>query len=479
MPSPIKQLCISNIRFGYACNSSSSHSLIYVPKGKKLHTKWEGYGFGSEQFVLADPTTKARYVLTALREENHTGPVIRELEQLVGGALGEDDHIDHQSRDLISARTKFQLKVASRMVKDPRLVILGGSDGDGHPLSSAGKGFEFSRAWRERYDPVYNYWSLFHKHSGAKIRLYMKDIEDLSTDLQQIMEKGSTPIPVKAYAPELVDVKITDFCNVGCAWCYQNSTGKGKHATLKNIRHIAHMLKELSVFEVAIGGGEPLEHPHFLEAYQAFHFKGIQANFTTRSPKLASVIKDIYREQESTHFLQGKVAFAFSADCLADIIHLKEIREEHYDVNITVQVIDGCITEAEFYAIMGFCHTNGLHLTVLGFKDVGRGGAYLSKRIDTNWYQAWVGFNTHLRIAPKVRELEQDFPLCVDTALVQQYPDSFSAIPPEMYHREEGKFSAYVDAVAGTTGPSSYCDSNVMLPLAKCSDEFLEQYKLF
>lgn len=28
----------------------------------------------------------------------------------------------------------------------------------------------------------------------------------------------------KAKRPELVDIKITDWCDVGCTFCYQNST---------------------------------------------------------------------------------------------------------------------------------------------------------------------------------------------------------------------------------------------------------------
>lgn len=42
----------------------------------------------------------------------------------------------------------------------------------------------------------------------------------------------------KASKPELVDIKISDYCSYGCSWCYQGSTTLGQHSTPENVDFI-------------------------------------------------------------------------------------------------------------------------------------------------------------------------------------------------------------------------------------------------
>ena len=59
--------------------------------------------------------------------------------------------------------------------------------------------------------------------------------------------------------PESIDVKITDYCDMGCAYCHESSTTSGSHADLKTLLGIIHDLP--AGVELAIGGGNPLSHP--------------------------------------------------------------------------------------------------------------------------------------------------------------------------------------------------------------------------
>ena len=63
--------------------------------------------------------------------------------------------------------------------------------------------------------------------------------------------------------PESMDIKITNMCNMGCKFCHENSTPDGLHGDIMNLEFIdtLHPYTEL-----AIGGGNPLEHPD-LEAF--------------------------------------------------------------------------------------------------------------------------------------------------------------------------------------------------------------------
>jgi hypothetical protein len=84
-------------------------------------------------------------------------------------------------------------------------------------------------------------------------------------------------IPVSEY-PESLDIKITNYCNLGCEYCHESSTTKGVHG---NIDKLLSVLKELPKgTEIAIGGGNPLDHPHLF--YFLYHVKelGLVANIT-------------------------------------------------------------------------------------------------------------------------------------------------------------------------------------------------------
>ena len=66
----------------------------------------------------------------------------------------------------------------------------------------------------------------------------------------------------RADTVESMDIKITNRCDRGCQFCHENSTVDGKHADL----FAPSFLDTLHPYtELAIGGGNPLEHPDLLK----------------------------------------------------------------------------------------------------------------------------------------------------------------------------------------------------------------------
>ena len=95
----------------------------------------------------------------------------------------------------------------------------------------------------------------------------------------------SKPIKDLKY-PEFYDVKITNKCNSGCGWCYQDSTPDDNHYmdVLDNIDNFfGGMNTNQKPFQVAIGGGEPTMHPDFIKILKKFSDLGITPNYTTNS----------------------------------------------------------------------------------------------------------------------------------------------------------------------------------------------------
>ncbi len=85
--------------------------------------------------------------------------------------------------------------------------------------------------------------------------------------------------------PEFYDIQITNYCQGGCKFCYQNSSSDKEHYkdVTSRLRRFFQSIPNTSLpFQIAYGGGEPTSHPEFNSLMEMT--KGefdISANFTT------------------------------------------------------------------------------------------------------------------------------------------------------------------------------------------------------
>ena len=54
--------------------------------------------------------------------------------------------------------------------------------------------------------------------------------------------------------PETIDVKITNYCDMGCKFCHEQSTIEGIHGNLEALKNQLKYLSGIPI-ELAIGGG--------------------------------------------------------------------------------------------------------------------------------------------------------------------------------------------------------------------------------
>lgn len=127
---------------------------------------------------------------------------------------------------------------------------------------------------------------------------------------------GETPHknPPLAPWPELADISISNYCTKGCDFCYRDSDSNGAFLSLEDYCTILDQLTHPefgAIFQVALGGGEPLEHPDFFKIIDATAERGIVANFTTNG---------IHMTEEIAQKLKGKIgAIALSASSVEGI----------------------------------------------------------------------------------------------------------------------------------------------------------------
>lgn len=448
---------ILNVRYGLATNSSSTHSLVFLPPGVSSRGSGsDGQEYGWDFFQLTDRDAKLAYLSQSLYQQLRATVADLSAASIArdwtGVSPAGDGYVDHQSeltfpmdwagkpldREFFEAFKNFALR--------DDMVICGGNDNTverPEALDDGGRDTGmFGLIPLESYHtPTVarrdgSYWTLFNRANGHKTRLTFEGTE-------------WTGMPVRSAAPELVDVKITDHCPFGCSYCYQDSTHDGKHGSEDWIRRLAYALGEMRVFEVAIGGGEPTLHPKFVEILRAFRSQHVVPNFTTKN---LAWLRDAKKRDE---IMAQAGAFAYSVETAKDVEMLAEAlkaagvepdQDRASGGRATVQHVVGVAAEKEFRAILNACSEHGITLTLLGYKMVGRGPSFGTKP-SSRWLDivAAVTKKKYLRVG-------------IDTALADRHWNDLirAGVPAYMMTRKEGQFSCYIDAVERKMHVSSY-----------------------
>lgn len=106
----------------------------------------------------------------------------------------------------------------------------------------------------------------------------------------RISDKGAREPFWSPHGPELMDISITNWCDKGCSFCYKSSTVYGKHMSIDSYKKIIDQAAEMHTFQVALGGGNPNQHPDFIDILEYTHSKGIVPNYTTNGRGLSDDI---------------------------------------------------------------------------------------------------------------------------------------------------------------------------------------------
>lgn len=401
---------VHNVRLGFANNSSSLHSIIMT------NEKYGDYNlddyFGWQHFVIQSQDTKKKYLKGLLDNEG----------------------VDHQSVIRFPYNYKGTKKDTQfitdfkKFIMQDNITIIGGNDNTEfkHPLYYGNTEVTLDiqkdyPAFQENKQYVVknngNHYSLFDRATGKKTRVSFPD------------ENGVYPDVSYSTTPELVDISITDYCSFNCAYCYRGSTTKGVHADTRLLLALAKKLGELQVWEVALGGGEPTEHPDFEKVLKAFKKNRVIPNFTTKSLSWP------------VEWLEHIGSFAYSANSVADI---KKMLKKYGNEKATVHIVLGTCTEKELERRLAFCDQECIRVTLLGYKTDFRGSDFKPIPYD-NW----------LDIA-----LQYPYSIGVDTPIAKQFQTKLveAGISDLMYHTTEGDFSCFIDAVKKTVSASSYGD---------------------
>ena len=107
----------------------------------------------------------------------------------------------------------------------------------------------------------------------------------------RVEEKGHKEPFWSWSGPELMDISITNWCDKGCSLCYRKSDESGHHMSLANYELVMQQARQMNVLQVALGGGNPNQHPDFCDILRLTREKyGIVPNYTTNGRGLTAEI---------------------------------------------------------------------------------------------------------------------------------------------------------------------------------------------
>lgn len=259
---------------------------------------------------------------------------------------------------------------------------------------------------------------------------YQVDIYADGTKVRTEVDASLPPV-----LPEQMDLKLTDWCDAGCAWCHEKSTPKGMHG---NVDKALELLQGLPAgVEVAIGGGDPLSHPDFERFVRGVRGYGLIPSVTVNGRHFEQH-RPLLEQLTSEGQLFG-VGVSFSKE------HgLPQWGYPHMVLHLIAGVDHPSVLDAA---------SRRMKVLLLGYKRFGRGAKLFEVRTK----------EVNDTLAAWYRELfvvAQNHHLSFDNLAIEQLKPERLFKSADIYRSQymgpEGQFSMYVDAVTQTFALSSY-----------------------
>lgn len=124
--------------------------------------------------------------------------------------------------------------------------------------------------------PIQHYRTVFDQRSGFFVR----------------KEDAGWPEPIwSADGPELIDLSITSYCQRKCSFCYRDANDeKYIHLSIDDIKNVITQAKACGTLQIALGGGNPNQHPKFIEILRFIRESGIVPSYTTNGDGITNEV---------------------------------------------------------------------------------------------------------------------------------------------------------------------------------------------
>lgn len=259
---------------------------------------------------------------------------------------------------------------------------------------------------------------------------------------------------------ENMDIKICNYCDMGCKFCHEGSTINGKFGNILNEKFIDSLHPYQ---EVAIGGGDATSHPDLTPFLQKLKEKKVITNMTVNQihfEKKQELIKKLVNE---------KLIYGLGVSLVNPTKHFIELIKQY--PNAVIHVINGVLKPSDIKAL----ENNNLKMLILGYKHLRRGNEYFEEeQNDIETKQQWLYENLE-DIIQKFQVVSFDNlaieQLDVKRLLTQEEWDEF-------YMGDDGSTTYYVDMVERKFARSSTAHMNKRYDLLDSVDDMFNVIRM-
>jgi len=208
----------------------------------------------------------------------------------------------------------------------------------------------------KRYDEE-KYTVFFNQNTGFFVR-----VEDACIDEPLYSKHG----------PELLDISITNYCERSCYFCYRESSQTGLAMPLVDYGGVLKQAKDCGVLQVALGGGNPNQHPDFERILALTREEyNIVPSYTTNGDGLTDDILAASRKY------CGAVAISYYEPLSLFYVNLKKLIDAGIKTNIHFVLSSNTISDAIEILAYGIQKLSGINAVIfLLYKPTGKGKAY-------------------------------------------------------------------------------------------------------
>ena len=261
---------------------------------------------------------------------------------------------------------------------------------------------------------------------------------------------------------ENMDIKICNRCSAGCSYCHEGSTSGGKLGNIMNEKFVdtLHPYQE-----VALGGGNVLEHPDLIPFLHKLKNKKVITNITLNQIHFENNLELV------KNMVDQKLVYGLGVSLVNPTDEfINKIKEFP---NAAVHVINGVVTSKEMLKLAD----HELKVLVLGYKSLRRGEEYYKNKVESiAANQQWM-YNNLPSLLNKFAVLSFDN-LAIEQLEIEKRWREFSDEPwDEFYAGDDGEFTYYIDMVERKFARSSTADFDKRYDLLDDVDEMFKLIK--
>ena len=256
---------------------------------------------------------------------------------------------------------------------------------------------------------------------------------------------------------ENMDIKISNYCDMGCKFCHEGSTKNGRHGDVLNQKFIETLHPYQ---EVALGGGDATSHPDLIPFLHKLKDRKVIVNMTVNQQHFEQ------KQELIKKLVDEKLIYGLGVSLVNPTDEFISLIQQY--PNAVIHVINGILKPSDVEMLSD----KNLKMLILGYKQLRRGGEWYSEDHENIIIkQMWLKENLG-GIIERFKVVSFDN-LAIEQLEVQRLMSQEEW--DEFYMGDDGSMTYYIDMVEQKFARSSTADFDKRYDLLDSVDEMFKK----